>query len=587
MRDRTFGAFSGLQATVAFTLFSLVFIAVVVVEVVSYNLTEETVAANSKSYTLQLMGEAGQNIDGYITYMKNISSVIMYDHEVESYFADNNETEKTKVTGLLDAIKRTRKDINLIALFGLDGKVVSDRNRLDLNPYVKPDSLLWYRAALRANGNPVISPSHVQFVLDKQRRWVISLSREIYDYRTGSPIAVLLVDLNFSVIRNICANIDLGSRGYVFIVDSGGTIIYHPQQQLIYSNLKQERINEVLTVKGSSFAAGSGKDRRIYTISTSSETGWKIVGVTYVGNLVSDKEFIQIYYLLLGVACFTVVVMLSLLVSFRISRPIRLLTRSMQEVESGNFDIKVKVASSDEIGNLAAKFNLMISKIRELMLQNVREHEAKRRAELQALQAQINPHFLYNTLDSVIWMAEAKKHGEVVKMVSSLAKLLRLTISSGNEIVTIREEIDQITNYLIIQKMRYRDKLDYRIDVDENIHHNRILKILLQPLVENSIYHGIKNKKEGGTVQVLGRRVGSRVLIQIVDDGVGADPERMRDILSSCSEGAEESVDDTNGVGVRNVHERIRLYFGNDYGLVFRPSEGSGTTVDVWLPILE
>ena len=591
MSQREVRPFSGIQATIALTLFSLVFVAIVVVEAVSYRLTEKTVAKNSESYTLQLMDEAKENIGGYMTYMKNISSVIMYDREVENYFANPDPSRAMKITELLSSIKRTRKDVSLIALFGLDGRVVADQTRLDLNPYVKPAALLWYRAALRAHGRPVISPSHVQFVLDRQYRWVISLSREILDFRTGKPIAILLVDLNFSVIRNICANLNLGNRGYVFIVDSGGTIIYHPQQQLIYSNLKTELINQVLTASGSSFVAGTGKDRRIYTISTLSETGWKIVGVTYVDNLVSDEQFIQIYYLLLGAACFAVVVLLSFLISFRISRPIKVLTRSVQEVEKGNFDIQVRVAAQDEIGNLGAKFNLMISKIKELMLQNEREHAAKRRAELAALQAQINPHFLYNTLDSIVWMAEGKKHQEVVKMVSSLAKLLRLSISKGDEIVTIREEIEHITNYLIIQKMRYRDKLDFSVDVDNRIYRNRILKILLQPLVENSIYHGIKNKKEGGMVRVLGKRVGSRVLIQIVDNGIGIDPAKLNRILTACdgTDADTETVgtNPVNGVGVRNVHERIRLYFGEEYGLSFRRNDGPGTTVDVWLPALE
>lgn len=576
--------FGGLQATIAFTLFSLVFVAVVVVEVVSYRLTEQTVTKNSEAYTLQLVQEANRNIDSYVSYMKNISSVIMYDREVESYFAKSDPQNAARVVALLASVKRTRTDINLIALFGLDGKVVADRDNVQLNPYVKPADLLWYRAALRARGMPVISPSHVQFIVGNHFVWVTSLSREIFDFKTGRPLAVLLVDLNFSVIRNICANINLGNRGYVFIVDSGGTIIYHPQQELIYSNLKTELINRVVTTRGSSFIAGTGKSRRIYTISTSDQTGWKIVGVTYVDNLVSDKQFIQIYYLLLGMACLIVVGLLSVLISVRISRPIKTLTRSVQEVEKGNFEIKVRVTSSDEIGNLAAKFNLMIAKIRDLMLQNEREHRAKRRAELAALQAQINPHFLYNTLDSVVWMAEVKKHEQVVKMVSSLAKLLRLSISKGDEIVTIRQEIEHITNYLIIQKMRYRDKLDFRIEVDENIYANRILKLLLQPLVENSIYHGIKNKKEGGIVRVLGKRTGSRVLMQVVDNGIGIDPERMRRILDGDDGDGTAS---SRGVGIKNVHERIRLYFGDEYGLSFRCANGSGTTVDIWLPAVE
>jgi two-component system, sensor histidine kinase YesM len=576
--------FSGLQATIALTLFSLVFVTVVVIEVVSYNLTERTIAKNSEAYTLQLMNEAGENIDSYISYMKNISSVIMYNRDVHSYFEQPSAAEGVKITELLDSIKLTRKDINLVALFGIDGMVLSDRKRLDLNPYVNPQDLDWYKAALRANGRSVISPSHVQDVVDGEYRWVISLSREIIDHRTGKPTAVLLVDLNFSVIRNICTNINLGSRGYVFIVSKGGTIIYHPQQQLIYSNLKKEKINDVVTAKGPTFTAGTGKDRRIYTIRTSHETGWKIAGVTYVNALVSDRQFIQTYYLLLGAACFTVVVILSIMISFRISKPIKVLTQSMQEAEKGNFDIHVPVTATDEIGNLSRTFNLMIAKIRELMRQNVREHDAKRRAELQALQAQINPHFLYNTLDSVVWMAEEGQNGKIVEMISSLSKLLRHTISNGEEIITVHEEVEHIRNYLTIQKMRYRDKLDFFIEVDDAIRNNRVLKILLQPLVENSIYHGIKNKKSRGTVKIVGKRIGRNILLQVVDDGVGIDVKRIEQFLHAGSDKVDGAARSGRGVGIRNVNERIKLYFGEGYGLHFRRNYGSGTIVDVWLP---
>ncbi|HUX20098.1 MAG TPA: sensor histidine kinase [Spirochaetia bacterium] len=584
MRRRPSLRFSGLQATIALTLFSLVFVAVLVIELVSYNLTEGTVARNSEAYTYQLIGEAEQNIDSYITYMKNISSVIMFNHDVESYFTDPNAPQGRKISDLLDSIKRTRKDVNLIALFGTDGKVLSDRTKLDLNPYVNPATLSWYRAALRAKGNPVVSPSHVQNVVDNQYRWVISLSRLITDSRTGKPLAVLVVDLNFSVIRDICMNLDLGNRGYVFIVSNDGTIIYHPQQQLIYSNLKQEKIKAVLNAPKRSFTTGTGRDRRIYTIRSSDQTGWRIVGVTYVNALVSDKQFLQIYYTLLGVACFTVVLFLSVLISFRISKPIKMLTSSMREVESGNFDIQVQIAATDEIGNLARTFNIMIAKIKELMLQNVKEHDAKRRAELQALQAQINPHFLYNTLDSVVWMAEEQQHDGVVRMVSSLSKLLRHTISKGEEMITVLEEIEHIHNYLIIQKMRYRDKLDYIIEVDRSIYSHRVMKILLQPLVENSIYHGIKNKKGRGTVKVVGKKIGGNILLQVIDDGVGFDAQEMERIINTSEEEAGEGDLDSTGVGVRNVNDRIKLYYGDGYGLNFRCNYGSGTIVDVWLP---
>ena len=579
--------FRSIQATIAFTLFSLVFVVILVIELVSYNLTAETVRANSEAYTLQLVNEVSANVDSYVRYMKNISSVILYDKDVQRYFGSDPASPGSApgvaatITDLLSSVKRTRQDISLVALFSPDGRVIADRSGLVWNPYVHYKSLEWYNAALRAKGAPVVSSSHVQDLVANEYRWVISLSRAITSPRTGKTIAVLLVDLNYRVIRDLCASIDLGSRGYVFVVGHGGDIIYHPQLQLIYSNLKKELIDRVVTATGSSFLAGRGDNRRIYTIHVSKETGWRIVGVTYMSTLVSDKEFIQFYYLLLGVACIGVIIVLSILISFRISKPIKALIRSMEQVERGNFDIKVNIPSYDEIGSLGRKFNIMVAKIRELMIQNVREQELKRKIELQALQAQINPHFLYNTLDSIIWMAESRRHEEVVMMVSSLAKLFRLTISRGDEIVPIETEIEHITHYLIIQKMRYRDRLDFEIDVPAELLPYQTVKLLLQPLVENSIYHGIKNRRGKGVVRIAARKEKERILLQVIDNGVGMDRARVARLLDRACPDAK-----SGGVGVRNVDERIKLYFGDGFGLTFESTRHVGTTANVWLPAI-
>ncbi len=579
--------FRSIQATIALTLFSLVFIVILVIELVSYNLTAETVRSNSEAYTLQLVKEVSSSVDSYVRYMKNISSVILYDQDVQRYFGSapggpaSSPRVAAAITDLLSSVKRARQDISLVALFSPDGRVIADRPNLAWNPYIHFKSLEWYKAALRAQGAPVVSSSHVQDLIANEYRWVISLSRAITNPTTGKTIAVLLVDLNYRVIRDMCSSIDLGSRGYAFVIGRHGDIIYHPQQQLIYSNLKKERINEVVTASGSSFLAGTGVDRRIYTIHVSKETGWRIVGVTYMSTLVSDKEFIQFYYLLLGVACIAVIIVLSILISFRISKPIKTLIRSMDQVERGNFEIKVNIPSYDEIGSLGRKFNIMVAKIRELMIQNVREQELKRKFELQALQAQINPHFLYNTLDSIIWMAESRRHEEVVMMVSSLAKLFRLTISRGDEIVPIETEIEHITHYLIIQKMRYRDRLDFEIDVPTELFPYQTVKLLLQPLVENSIYHGIKNRRGRGVVRIAARKEEERILLQVIDNGVGMARARVARLLDPACPDAK-----SGGVGVRNVDERIKLHFGEGFGLTFESTRYVGTTVNVWLPAI-
>ena len=223
----------------------------------------------------------------------------------------------------------------------------------------------------------------------------------------------------------------------------------------------------------------------------------------------------------------------------------------------------------------------MIEKIKELMLQNNKEQELKRKNELKALQAQINPHFLYNTLDSIVWMAESKKSEEVVLMTSALAKLFRTSISKGEEVISINNEIEHIKNYLIIQKIRYKNKLDFEIDVDDEILHNKVLKIILQPLVENSIYHGIKNKDGIGIITIKGRRIQDKILLQVIDNGTGMTPAEIDKVFNK--KGRQSG----SGIGVYNVNQRIKLYYGDEYGLGYESEIDKGTIVSVWLPVID
>ena len=325
--------------------------------------------------------------------------------------------------------------------------------------------------------------------------------------------------------------------------------------------------------------------------STMRTTGWKVVGVNYRSELVENRDSIRTTYALWGLAFFAITIVLSVVVSTRISRPIKQLRRSMQAVEQGNFDIQADIRSANEIGELGKDFNIMISEIKKLLHRITEQQEQKRKSELKALQMQINPHFLYNTLDSVIWMAEGKKQEEVIAMSSALARLFRLSISRGKEIIDVASEVEHVANYLTIQKIRYKDKLDYRLEVPEEILGYKTVKIILQPLVENAIYHGIKNKAGTGIITIAGSRTASGIELTVQDDGVGMDPERLERLRQSLA--GEREPDETepssphSGLGVRNVDERIKLYFGSGYGLVYESAEDQGTLVRVRLPALE
>lgn len=581
--------FRSIQANIIAAFIYLIVITILIIALMAYYLAFDSLEINSKDYTSQLISQVNDYIDSYVTNMENISHVVFYNSDLREYLSDNILQDKAKeqslakkINNLMSSILSSRSDINSIVVFGNNGNIISEKVETRINKNINVREQSWYQNALNADGDAAISSSHVQNLFQDEYRWVVSLSRSIKNYDNGQSIGVMLVDLNFNVISSMCSKIKLGKRGYIFIVDSQGNIVYHPQQQLVYSKLKNEDINRVLETSNGSFIADDGGEKRIYTVKTSMYTGWKTVGVTYVNELVGNKKQMQTYYLIGGAVCLLIAIILAVFMSRRISKPVKILESSMNEAEKGNFDIKVNIESEDEIGELSKAFNIMIAKIKELMYQNVQEQELKRKSELKALQAQINPHFLYNTLDSIIWMAEGKKCDEVVMMTSSLAKLFRLSISKGEEIITIRNEIEHIKSYLTIQKMRYRDKLDFEIEVDENIMKYKTLKILLQPLVENAIYHGIKNKIGTGVIRITGRMEVNSILLQVIDNGVGMSSEEVRNILKAAT-GSESG----SGVGVRNVNERIKIYFGENYGLEFTSTPDEGTAASIRLPILE
>jgi len=572
--------FRTIQSNIAAALALLIVILALVMGFSAYRLSTSAVQRTAQDFTAELIKQVNSNIQSYVNNMENISLLALNHRGLSGYLSGVNDDDAA-VTDFLKTIMLSRKDIASIGVFGYNGRFVSDGGSGNLNPYVDVKEQSWYSEAKEGRGKVFISPSHVQPVFKEDYRWVVSLSREIRSPDNTKGLGILLVDLNFSVINDILNGIELGKRGYVYIIDRSGRVVYHPQQQLLYSNLKTEKIEEALALDNGSFITNEGGQSRIYTVQDSG-FGWKIVGVSYVSELVNNKGEMQTSFFILGGISLVVALLLSFLLSRNLTRPIHQMQKHMSEVEKGNFDIQVLVDSTREIGMLARAFNLMVVRIRELMAQVVKEQEFKRKSELNALQAQINPHFLYNTLDSIVWMAENDKSAEVVRMTSALARLFRASISKGSELVPIRNEVEHISNYLTIQKMRYRDKLDFCIDVDDAIKGNLTLKVLLQPLVENAIYHGIKNKYGTGTIRITGEREGETIVLRVNDNGVGMDEETRKSLLSPATDAKQGK-----GVGLMNVHERIRLYFGKIYGLTIDSEPDEGTTVTVKFPVLD
>jgi len=275
------------------------------------------------------------------------------------------------------------------------------------------------------------------------------------------------------------------------------------------------------------------------------------------------------------------------IISASIYIPIKKLQDLTATITKNDLQALLSSENVDEITELGMSFNIMTSKIREMLDSKVREQENLKKAELKALQAQINPHFLYNTLDTIVWMSESNQPGQVIDIVRALSSFFRIALSKGKEWISIRQEIEHVRNYLHIQKIRYRDILDYAIEVDENILDGTILKLTLQPLVENALYHGIKNKRNGGTIIVRAKRTDQNlVLLEVQDDGVGFTPYKLSQIKAKINEDSGEITSTDSGFGLENVNKRIQLYYGKQYGLTVQSQYQSGTQVTVAIPLI-
>ena len=585
--------FKSIQSNIFMGVSVLVLCAVLVVTIVSVRYTNSAIFENSIVYTQTIIHQLNQNIDSYITYMDNIASVISESGDAHDYLYREDKYPGTGSSGQyktgprgrlveqFETILKGRSDIKNIGILRENGAALFNTGSQSLNPDLNLNTQQWF---LNAKGNYnqySLTSSHVQHAIRGERSWVITLSRGIRNFSgKGENDGVVFIDLNYSAISELCDQNSMGSRGYIFILDENGNIVYHPQQQQLYNELQTENIDLVMNAESDTIRTGRGSDEKIYTMARSDKTGWTIVGCMNTAELLKKSQKAQSIYLVMAVGLVAVALFLSNIIARNITLPIQKLRDSMARVQEGDFHgADIEVLSENEIGSLTKSFNVMTHRIEELMEQNIHEQEQKRRSEMKALQSQINPHFLYNTLDSIIWMAEGKKNEEVVLMTASLARLLRQSISNEDEVVSIGNEIEYVRSYLTIQKMRYKDKLEFEIDVDPSIKYIKIVKLVLQPIVENAIYHGVKYKESKGLLIVRGYTRGENAFIEIADNGVGMDAETLKHIFERHKVNYH-----SNGVGVYNVQKRLQLHYGADYGITYRSEPGIGTTATIIIP---
>ncbi len=554
----------------AFTL--LVTVVTLLISIRSYGYTRQQLQSVASDYTGQLIAQVNSQLDMYVEYIEDLSDFIVDNAAVAAYLR-SGDAEPGDVEAMLRHAAETRSEIYAVALAGTDGRIVFNDPTFRENAYARWQESEWYRAALAAPEMVYVSSSRVENLVEGRYVWVISFAKAVTD-GDGTVLGVLLADLRYDVIDKILAGVDLGSRGYLFLLDDRGEILWHPQQQLINAGLKEERVADVLASGGDPVTVSGTGGERTYFSARSAATGWTAVGVTYTSELLQQQDRMLQQYVVIALSAVGIALALSVLISRAISDPLRKLADTMATVESGDFTVRSGPQTYREVERLGDSFNHMLATIGGLMEEQKRSEAEKRQYEWDLLQAQIKPHFLYNTLDSIIWMSHAGRNAEVVEMTQALARLLRTSIGSGSEIVTLRRELEHVESYLTIQKMRYRDTLRFELDIEPDTLDCLVPKLVLQPLVENAIYHGIKVKEHGGTVRITSMLDEEALLITVEDDGAGMTAAQLAHILDG-----KPGDGGSSRIGVRNVHERLRMYFGGDCGLRFFSEPEKGTTV--------
>ncbi len=523
----------------------------------------------------QIIEQVNYNLGLYVKGMRNIFET------AEDQITNSPSVDSALLMERMAMLMGSREDLVSAAVFTPQGKYVVGTAGQKLRSNTQLETQSWFTTAKRTSEISYSAP-HIQNLFKGQYIWVVSISKLIqYQEKGELKTGILLMDFNFRTIDELSKQVKLGKRGYAYILDQLGNIVYHPQQQLIYAGLKYENVEPVLEYAYRSYLDESTGEKRFITVRTLEQTGWKIVGVAYYDEIVTTKRDLNTFlswFLAVVILC---VIIVSVFLSARIARPIRKLERTLQQVGEGDLNTRIDVSGAYEVEQLSKRFNLMLQRIRQLMDQIIYEQETKRKGELEVLQSQINPHFLYNTLNSVIRLAERGKTEEVVTMIQSLSKFFRISLSKGNNMITVQEELDHIRHYLVIQSFRFKNKFRYEIVAQDEVLQCQTIKLILQPIVENALYHGIEMMPDEGFISIHAELKDDLVIIRISDNGLGMSKETMKVILTGGSKSMNGS-----GVGVRNVNERIELYYGREYGLSFESEIEEGTTVTLIFPAL-
>jgi two-component system sensor histidine kinase YesM len=531
--------------------------------------TTEIVEDSSKEINKQII----LNFDNYIESVINTANYIQQ-KTIEHGLKHDNDA----LFDIYTQAAEVQPDIESIVLIDITGNEVISSSYKSINTEDLTKKT-WYSNAMSDDSIYHFSSPHQQDIFANSTAEVITVTKMVDYYINNTKFrGIIVVDINFSNIITLAGTTNLGEGGHIVILDE--------YDSLIYSNDEECNSNECITLEIAKDIIFGGKVVEVEGISmyanvnTLADTRWRMATFINIEIINQSRNNNLLILGIIIITTLTITMVASSYTSRRISLPINKLKDHMQEIEQGDFYKKIEIDGQKEVVVLTHSFNSMIEEIRSLMNTIVKEQKEKRKTEFLALQSQINPHFLYNTLDSIVYLSENKMNEKVIEMVIALSKFFRISISRGKNIILLKEEIEHARNYLLIQQIRYNDKFDFVFDIDEDVIDYKVVKLSLQPIIENAIYHGINTEYDSGNIAIRAYKNEKKLILEVEDDGYGIPDEKIEEIYHNIKFESKGK-----SVGLRNVFQRLKLYYGDEADFVIESELDERTIIRLVIPL--
>lgn len=537
--------------------------------VATYHSNSLVIIEKTREETIRTLNRSSAYLSRYVGDLKNISNVLVSDENINTFMADKTHIEKEKIQQTIETILATDKALVSIFIISRDGRLISNETNLEVSMSDNMMAEEWYQLAIKNKGTPVLTSARKQKLSNKKEDWVISVTQEIMSDK-GRNLGIVRIDVGYKGLDSYLKQLDFGKGGSVFLINKTNQIVYHQNMNTFTDQVIQTSIQEENQEKDGYYK----KERKLIHHVPVAGTDWQLVGVAYLEEL--TMVFNNMWQMLgiVSLLVFMIIIIGRLIITQILIKPINQLEEAMKHSAYGLSRAKVEEKGSYEIRSLGASFNTMLTQINQLLIEAEEKERSINEYEINALASQINPHFLYNTLDSIIWMAEFNETEKVIGITKSLADFFRLSLNQGNKMICLEDEIDHVRQYLFIQKQRYEEQLNYRIIEEFKLQDFQVPKLILQPIVENAIYHGIKEINRPGMIHISTHRKTDFVYIKLYDNGKGFDG------ISTL----KKTTTRLGGIGLENVDSRLKLQYGDKYDMRIKSKPNKYTVIIIKLP---